>query len=247
MDGQNLQNENEQLNSQQTPAQEPVVNPAGAVDNAAQTGNVYQNNNDQSGAYQGNAEQSNSYQSNTYQSNTYQNNTFQSNPYQSNTYQSNTTAAPDNSYQSSIVTPDNNYQSNSYQSNSYQNNTYQNNSYQPNTYQNTNTYQDNTAQYNTYTGPTPEVYGEPDAPKTPGVAVASLILGIAGIVFSCCCGAGVLFGIIGLILAIVGNKEQKTGVGTGGLVCSIIAIVLSLLGVIGTFALGGLESFSSMM
>lgn len=217
MDGQNLQNENEQLNSQQTPAQEPVVNPAGAVDNAAQTGNVYQNNNDQSGAYQ------------------------------SNTYQSNTTAAPDNSYQSSIVTPDNNYQSNSYQSNSYQNNTYQNNSYQPNTYQNTNTYQDNTAQYNTYTGPTPEVYGEPDAPKTPGVAVASLILGIAGIVFSCCCGAGVLFGIIGLILAIVGNKEQKTGVGTGGLVCSIIAIVLSLLGVIGTFALGGLESFSSMM
>lgn len=156
----------------------------------------------------------------SYQNNTYQDNTYTSNTYQDNTYTSNSYAgSSDNSYQSSIVTPSG-----------------------------SGSYQDNTANYNTYTtSDSANVYGEADAPKTPGASVASLVLGILGILFSCCCGVGCLFGIIGLILAIVGNKDHKTGVGTGGLVCSIIAIVLSILAVISTFAMGGMESVLSQM
>lgn len=71
---------------------------------------------------------------------------------------------------------------------------------------------------------------QPQPNKANALQIISLICGIAGIVMGCCIPfVGIVLGIIGLICAIVGNKQGKTGVGTGGLVCSIIALVLGLI------------------
>lgn len=85
-------------------------------------------------------------------------------------------------------------------------------------------YQDNTANI-PYQAP-PEDEG-PN--KTNGAQIASLVLGIIAIPACCCYGIpGVIFCLIGMILAIVGNKRGKTGVGIAGLVCSIVGIVFGL-------------------
>ncbi|MDE7251807.1 MAG: hypothetical protein K2O32_02525 [Acetatifactor sp.] len=115
-----------------------------------------------------------------------------------------------------------------YQESSYQSNTYQNsNNYQSGTYQ-SNNYQDNTQ--NVYSS----TYAEPAASNegsTPGLAVASLVMGIVSIVLSCCCGVGIIFAIAGIIMAISANKQVKTGVATAGLICSIVGGVFSLIGI----------------
>ena len=68
---------------------------------------------------------------------------------------------------------------------------------------------------------------QPEGPKTNGFHITGLVLGIIGMLTSCCYGIpGILFGVIGLIFAIVGNKKSKSGVGIAGLICSIISIVL---------------------
>lgn len=89
-----------------------------------------------------------------------------------------------------------------------------------------NYYQDNTSNVQQYQAP-PQNEG---SGGTNGMQVASLVLGIIGIPASCCYGLGFLLGLIGLILAIVGNKKNKgSGIGIGGLVCSIIAMIIGLL------------------
>lgn len=64
---------------------------------------------------------------------------------------------------------------------------------------------------------------------TPGLSIAGLVLGIISIVFICCSLGGIVFGVIGLILSILGNKESKTGVGTAGIVCSAVGLGFSSL------------------
>ncbi len=88
-------------------------------------------------------------------------------------------------------------------------------------------YQDNTANI-------PYQAVEPSTPnKANTLQIVGLISGIAGIVIGCCVGyIGIILGIVGLVCAIMGNKQGKTGVGTGGLVCSIIAIVFGVLSLI---------------
>ncbi len=96
---------------------------------------------------------------------------------------------------------------------------------------NTNTYyQDNTNQYsgNIYTDPVVENNSE----TTPGLAIAALVMGIIAIVMTCCCGGGIIFGIAGLIMAIIANKQSKSGVGTAGLICSIVGIVFNVFSMI---------------
>jgi len=59
-----------------------------------------------------------------------------------------------------------------------------------------------------------------------GAAVASLVLGILGLVTSAV-SVGFLFGVIGIILAAVSkNRNGSTGVATAGLVLSIIDVVI---------------------
>ena len=85
-----------------------------------------------------------------------------------------------------------------------------------------------------------------EEPKTPGASIAGLVFGIMAIPLDCCCASGLLFGIIGLILSIVGNKQHKSGAGTAGLVCSIIAIVIGFL-FLAYMVLGGYAYIEDMM
>ena len=86
-----------------------------------------------------------------------------------------------------------------------------------------NNYQDNTNV--TYQAP---VQTEPH--KANGLQIAGLVCGILAICFSCCYGIpGILLGVAGLICGIKGNKKGKNGVGTAGVVCSIIGLILGVI------------------
>lgn len=72
-----------------------------------------------------------------------------------------------------------------------------------------------------------------DGNKSNGLQIAALVCGILAICSSCCYGVpGIILGIAGLICAINGNNKGKTGVGTAGLVCSIIGIVFGVIALI---------------
>lgn len=65
--------------------------------------------------------------------------------------------------------------------------------------------------------------------KASGKQIAGLVFGIIAICTSCCYGVpGIIFGVVGLVLSILGNKESKHGIGIGGLVCSIIGLIAGL-------------------
>lgn len=74
-------------------------------------------------------------------------------------------------------------------------------------------------------------YGQGEPDRTNGMQIAGLVLGILGIPACCCYGVpGILFGVLGLIFSIVGNrKTRKRGIGIAGIVCSVIAIVFGIL------------------
>lgn len=102
----------------------------------------------------------------------------------------------------------------------------QQNFYQDNTAANTNPY--------TYTQQqqVPPVYSaaQPQPQQSNALSIVSLVMGILSILFGCCYGIGILFAIAGIICAAVGKKKgQKGGIGTAGLVCSIIGAVLSVI------------------
>jgi len=91
-----------------------------------------------------------------------------------------------------------------------------------NNYQNNN-YQDNTSNM-PYMEP---VLENGRADKANGMQIASLVLGIVGIIMCCCNGIGIIPSIIGIVLSVLGGKNGKHGIGTAGLVCSIIGLILS--------------------
>ena len=106
-------------------------------------------------------------------------------------------------------------------------------------------YQDNTT--NTYYQSTPVVENVSGG-KANGLQIGALICGIAAIVLSCCCYGilSIILGIVGAILAVNGNKQGKNGVGTAGLVCSIIGIVLGIIGGIVMLFYGGIFAAMDM-
>ena len=99
---------------------------------------------------------------------------------------------------------------------------------------NNNQYGQNNGQYSNYQDYTANAsyQAPPDdrgGKRTNGLQIAGLVCGILAICTSCCYGIpGIIFGIIGLICALIGNNRSKSGVGTAGLVCSIIGIVLGV-------------------
>lgn len=93
-----------------------------------------------------------------------------------------------------------------------------------------------------------------DVPKQPvkspqsNMALASLVMGIIGIVTSCCCYGGLIFGSLGILFALLSKTEDRfEGYAKAGLITSIIGGVLAvLLGIVliifaiaGEFETGG--------
>lgn len=73
-------------------------------------------------------------------------------------------------------------------------------------------------------------------PGGKGLAIASMVCGILGIVFCACYSAiGIILGIVAVALAVV-SKNKNNGVMQGmakaGLVCGIIAIVINVISII---------------
>lgn len=95
--------------------------------------------------------------------------------------------------------------------------------------QSTGYYQDNTTYNAQYQTPVYTAQPETQDSGSNAMAIVSLVLGILSIVMACCDGIGIVFGIVGLILAILSKKKSKSGLGTAGLVCSIIGIVCSII------------------
>ncbi len=81
----------------------------------------------------------------------------------------------------------------------------------------------------------PVVAETPEKPGN-GLAIGALVLGIASIVLSCCyCG---FLGIPGLIMGIIANKKNKTGIGTAAIITSVIGIVLFVIYLIVSVVMG---------
>lgn len=106
--------------------------------------------------------------------------------------------------------------------------------------------------------------GEEVKPESNGLALTSMILGIAGIVvfFLLICCSPMVGGIVALPVAIVGlvlgikakKKEQKKGMWLTGIICSAIAlaiavivITIALVSLIGTLVLGGVSTMPAIL
>lgn len=68
---------------------------------------------------------------------------------------------------------------------------------------------------------------EPPLPGA-GMATASLVLGIIGLLFWLCPIVGLPIGIVGLVLGIQANKSMRRGSATAGIIMSIICLALSI-------------------
>ena len=102
---------------------------------------------------------------------------------------------------------------------------------------------------------------EPQAPQTPaamppaggagqgnGLAIAGMVLGIVGLVGLCIWWLGLPCAIVGLILSICAKKKAAVtgtggGMATAGIVTSVVALGLAVLGFI--FMIVGFAIFSS--
>ncbi|MBC5787654.1 MULTISPECIES: hypothetical protein [Clostridiaceae] len=85
-----------------------------------------------------------------------------------------------------------------------------------------------------YPNPNMPPYYPPQPPrKSSGKSIASLVLGIisdALLVITCCVfpWISLICSIIGIILGMLGKKENSNGVAIAGLITNIIALVLSI-------------------
>ena len=106
-----------------------------------------------------------------------------------------------------------------------QDNRQQNNYQQPNSY-----YRD---EYRQAANP---AYTQPQ--KQSSMALASLTMGIIGIVTSCCCYGGVIFGSLGILFALLSKMgDTMEGYAKAGLITSIIALFLAAMAMIFLFGM----------
>ena len=74
--------------------------------------------------------------------------------------------------------------------------------------------------------------------KQSSMALASLIMGIIGIVTSCCCHGGVIFGSLGILFALLSKMgDTMEGYAKAGLITSIIALFLAVMAMIFLFGM----------
>jgi hypothetical protein len=87
-----------------------------------------------------------------------------------------------------------------------------------------------------YTSPYGPAYGQIPVAKTNGMAIASMVLGICGILFCFCYGFGLLPGAVGAILGHVSMKqikdrgEQGRGMALAGVITGWVAVALVIIG-----------------
>lgn len=88
----------------------------------------------------------------------------------------------------------------------------------------------------------PGAYANPAAaPKKSGMGIAAMVCGIASIVFCFVFYIGIPCGIVGLVLGIVANRKEKSGMALAGIITGAIGTALSifiLVVLIGEFATG---------
>jgi hypothetical protein len=76
-------------------------------------------------------------------------------------------------------------------------------------------------------------YKQPEKPVQSSLSLASLVMGILGIITSCCCYGGLLFGSLGILFALLSKTEDKLeSYAKTGLITSSIALVLVVLVII---------------
>lgn len=80
-----------------------------------------------------------------------------------------------------------------------------------------------------------------------GMGIASLVLGIISLVLSCIWYISIPCAVVGIILGVLQNKKNKIGLATGGIVCSIIGIVLCVLLIVLAVAFVGAVGMSGLM
>ena len=121
------------------------------------------------------------------------------------------------------------WQQDNRQQNNYQQPNYQQPNYQQPTPQNS-YYRD---EYRQAANP---AYTQPQ--KQSSMALASLIMGIIGIVTSCCCYGGVIFGSLGILFALLSKMgDTMEGYAKAGLITSIIALFLAAMAMIFLFGM----------
>ena len=121
------------------------------------------------------------------------------------------------------------WQQDSWQQDNRQQNNYQQPNYQQPTSQNS-YYRD---EYRQAANP---AYTQPQ--KQSSMALASLIMGIIGIVTSCCCYGGVIFGSLGILFALLSKMgDTMEGYAKAGLITSIIALFLAAMAMIFLFGM----------
>ncbi|MDW2799002.1 DUF4190 domain-containing protein [Clostridium boliviensis] len=73
-------------------------------------------------------------------------------------------------------------------------------------------------------------FQQPPQKMQNNMALASLIMGIIGIVTACSCYGGLIFGSLGIVFALLSKTEDHfEGNATAGLITSIIALVLTVI------------------
>ncbi len=87
------------------------------------------------------------------------------------------------------------------------------------------------------TAPVPGPIQVPPTPKTNGMALTGLILGIVSLTFGLCCCSGLPFSVLGVIFSAIGlsqinrdpQNQQGRGLAIAGLVVSILGLLVGLL------------------
>lgn len=97
---------------------------------------------------------------------------------------------------------------------------------------------DTTTSYSSYSS-------EPEQKAT--LSIVSLVLGIVGLVFSCCCCLGVPFDIAAIVVGVIAKKKNvpSQGMALAGIILGAVALVIYLITVIINKATGAGEAFSN--
>ena len=86
---------------------------------------------------------------------------------------------------------------------------------------------------------------EPEQKAT--LSIGSLVLGIGGLIFSCCCCLGVPFDIAAIVVGIIAKKKNvpSQGMALAGIILGAVALVIYVITVIINLVTGSGEAFSN--